>query len=150
MKNENRSLTLSLILTKLLLGGLVATAIVAPYICRIYENTMNIRNEPSVFVPMLIAVYLGLVAVFPAVFALHKLLSNIKGKSVFVRQNVQILRLISYCSFGVGIVFAGFGVYRSIAFAIAVAALFFGLIMRVLKNVFAAAVTLKEESDLTI
>ena len=64
--------------------------------------------------------------------------------------NVTILRILSYCCIFVGIEYVVFGhKYISMLF-FAFAALFIGLILRVIKNVFDKAIELREENDYTI
>lgn len=97
-----------------------------------------------------IVFYTCAVLAFTALFFLNKLLSNIKNEKIFIEGNVTIIRILSWCCYLVGIVMAiySFWVYPFIV--IAAAAAFFGLIIRVLKNVFAKAVELREENDGTI
>ena len=81
---------------------------------------------------------------------LGRLLHNLNRDRIFVTQNVTCLRIISWCCFGISLVFLGLAWFRSLGLLVAFAAAFFGLILRVLKNVFARAVTLQEEADYTI
>ena len=64
--------------------------------------------------------------------------------------NVKLLRILSYCCFSVTLIFIYFSIYTPVSLAIALAAAFMGLILRVLKNVFSQAVELREENDLTV
>ena len=77
-------------------------------------------------------------------------MKNIKNDIVFKPENCQHLRYISWCCILVAIPFGIFGFWRSLGFLVAFAAGFFGLILRVLKNVFVRAVELQEENDYTI
>ena len=61
-------------------------------------------------------------------FCLHRLLKNISAEDVFCEENVRHLRTMSF----------------------AAAAAFVGLMLRVVKNVFAQAVAIKNENDYTI
>lgn len=83
-------------------------------------------------------------------YALLKLLFNIKDEQLFTTKNTGYLRVVSYCLFLVGIItFVGAFFYMPFMF-VSVSGLFTGLMMRVLKNVFQSAVELREENDLTI
>jgi hypothetical protein len=147
----NKSLALSSVLNKMMMAAVLAAAGGAPWILRHYDNAKVIDlGLESVYVPMLIAFYLAVAAAVPALAALDRLLSNIKRGIIFYYGNVRILRLIPYCCFAEGAVFFFFGFYRPLSFTVSGAAFFFGLIMRVLKNVFEEAVVLKEENDYTI
>lgn len=87
---------------------------------------------------------------FAALAQLYRLLGNLSRARVFVVENVRCLRIISWCCFGAAAVFLASSLYRLMWGMLALAALFGGLILRVVKNVFAAAVALQDEHDLTI
>lgn len=96
------------------------------------------------------AFYLCAVFAFTALFYLNRLLKNIAEDRIFIEENVKILRILSWCCYFVGIVMAIYSFEAYPFIIIAAAAAFFGLIIRVLKNVFAKAVEIKEENDATI
>lgn len=96
------------------------------------------------------AFYLCAVLAFTALFYLNRLLKNIAEDRIFIEENVKILRILSWCCYFVGIVMAVYSFEAYPFVIIAAAAAFFGLIIRVLKNVFAKAVEIKEENDGTI
>jgi hypothetical protein len=81
---------------------------------------------------------------------LISLLDKIRKGEVFVAQNTANLRALSWCCFAVSVIFFAFGFVRSVSFLGSFAAMFMGLILRVVKNVFAKAVELREENDGTI
>lgn len=85
-----------------------------------------------------------------AVVALNKLLSNISKDEVFISQNSCCLRVISWCCVFVGLTVAFFSLWKLEFLFAAFFAMFLGLVMRVLKNVFEKAVELKSENDFTI
>lgn len=91
------------------------------------------------------------VPAYTALWQLYTLLRNIGRGSVFVAGNVRCLRIISWCCFAACVIFAVSG-YRISWFLLlgSACAAFAGLIMRVVKNVFAAAVELQDDQDLTI
>ena len=90
------------------------------------------------------------VPAYTALVSLYRLLPRIRRGQVFVASNVRCLRIISWCCFGAAAVFLGSSFYSTSWVVLTVAAAFGGLILRVVKNVFAAAVALKDEHDLTI
>jgi FtsH-binding integral membrane protein len=95
--------------------------------------------------------YACCVAALVALFFLNRLLANIKKDAVFTEENVQALRAISWCCFAEAFILTATALYFApilLAFAAGVA--FFGLILRVVKNVINAAVALKAENDFTI
>lgn len=97
-----------------------------------------------------IAFYACAVLAFTALFFLNKLLSNISREKVFIKENVKLIRILSWCCYLVGIVLAVYSIWAYPFIVIAAAAAFFGLIIRVLKNVFAKAVQIQEENEGTI
>lgn len=97
-----------------------------------------------------IVFYTCAVLAFTALFFLNKLLSNIKNEKIFIEENVTIIRILSWCCYLVGIVMAVYSFWAYPFVVIAAAAAFFGLIIRVLKNVFAKAVQIQEENEGTI
>lgn len=96
------------------------------------------------------AFYFCAVLAFTALFYLNRLLKNIAEDRIFIEENVKILRILSWCCYFVGITMAVYSLEAYPFVIIAAAAAFFGLIIRVLKNVFAKAVEIKEENDATI
>jgi hypothetical protein len=151
MWNSNRSVTLSLVCTKIAIALVCISAVCLPYL-----TARGCFSEhgfiPMKYVPLMIAIiiFCCIIAVF-ALFALDRLLTNIRRGDVFTKKNVGLLRSISWACFLVAIVLAAVGSIISFVFTlIAVAAAFFGLILRVVKNVIGAAVTLKDENDFTI
>lgn len=147
MWTKCKSLILSTILVKIVFGILVIMVFSIPFLVKWYDS-ISVREE--VFVPLTIILYLAMVPAFVIVFVLNRLLSNIRKEQVFIDQNVTILRIISWCCFTVSILFFIFGFWRELSFLIAFAAAFFGLILRVLKNVFEQAVAMRIENDFTI
>ena len=90
------------------------------------------------------------VPAYTALFFLYRMLSNISRDRIFVAPNVRCLRVISWCCFASSLIFLASSFYSISWLVLAVMAAFGGLILRVVKNVFAAAVALKDEHDLTI
>ncbi|MBR3503921.1 MAG: DUF2975 domain-containing protein [Clostridia bacterium] len=97
-------------------------------------------------------VLVALCSVFawPALWKLWRLLGNLREEKVFVEDNVRLMRAVSWCCVGVAAscLFCGFE-YAPL-FALAVAAGFMALIVRIVKNVFQQAIAMKSELDLTI
>ena len=83
-------------------------------------------------------------------YKLWRLVGSISRRQVFVPDNVSIMRTVSWCCFGAAAVcFAG-GIGYIPLFVLAGAAAFMGLIVRVVKNIFQEAISMKDELDLTI
>ena len=153
MWNKDRSLIFSLALVRALLVIIPVMCVCAPWMARWYDLT-NLDQigliEGSVFVPLLICLYAAAVCGETCLVFLHRLLTNIRKSEVFIAANCRCLRIISWCCVLAAIPFFIFGFWRFLSFAVALAAGFFGLILRVVKNVFEQAVALQEENDYTI
>ena len=160
--NKDQSITLSLICTKVIIAiviVIITFIIVTLFSPELYERSYD---DSTIFTPHQIelGIPLLIVASIPALvalFCLHKLLSHIKKGEVFTDTTIRLLRIISWACFAAAIIFfIGFFCCLPIAgiepalFVVAAFAGFAGLIMRVVKNVIAAACEIKDENDYTI
>lgn len=148
MWNPSKSVFVSLVCTKIVIVIVICTAFTAPYMVKGYVS-YTMKN-PDVVTPLLATVYACAVPGLIALFSLDRLLANIKKKDVFISKNVRHLRVISWCSFAVSAILFVSGFYYLLFLLIAIAAAFFGLILRVVKNVIEQAVAIKNENDFTI
>ena len=99
---------------------------------------------------ILVGFYSCAPAVFYALWCIDRLLVNILKEEVFIQPNVCYLRRIRWCCALVGaICFPAAAFYPPLIFLAAIMA-FLAVVVSVVKNVMAAAVTLREENDLTI
>ena len=153
MWNQDKSLNLSILLVRVLFVLIIVLACCVPIMVNWYdivspEGTGLIRG--SIVWPLSICLYLSAICGEVCLFHLHKLLKNIKDGIVFKPENCTHLRYISWCCLLVALPFGIFGFWRFLSFFVAFAAGFFGLVLRVLKNVFVRAVEIQEENDYTI
>ncbi|NLZ46257.1 MAG: DUF2975 domain-containing protein, partial [Clostridiales bacterium] len=126
--------------------------LLVPSISKWYSN-ISVKNgliKGDFTVPLCITLYVSCVFGYIALIALYKLLDNINKEQVFIETNTKCLRIISWACMMAGITFLIFGLWRVIFVAIAFFSVMFGLIMRVLKNVFEKAVEIKSENDYTV
>lgn len=141
---------LSYVLVKAMIVLSVLFAIGLPFIVDLYCTTLVEETSQLIRIPLTVALYFAAALVFAAGIALDRLLANIKKDIVFDTANVKYLRYISWCCFASAGVFFLLGFFILLSFVICVASLFFGLIIRVVKNLFCEAVQIKSENDLTI
>ena len=122
--------------------GLVALAILvsAPWLVKGFVQFSRAGLENKAEGLLLATIYTGGV---PAVYILWA------GK-VFIPQNVQLLRRISWGCIAGALICLASGLYYVLFFVIAACAAFMALIVRVVKNVFQQAVLLQEDADYTI
>jgi len=100
---------------------------------------------------LMVALYISSVPGIICTLSLLKLLFNIRKNDIFTKQNVIILQILSYCCLFVGIEYVAicYSRYISMIF-VGFAAIFIGIILRVIKNVFDKAIEIREENDYTI
>ncbi|WP_024861290.1 DUF2975 domain-containing protein [Ruminococcus flavefaciens] len=155
MWNKDKSLFLSRILTVVAAFAAVFVAFFIPTIADWYRYEMafeaeSVFSRDTMFLPMCVTLYICDVLALLALWNLHILLKNISKDQVFIPKNTACLRWISWICMGVGAVLMLFGLWSSIFAFFGMCAVMFGLIMRVLKNVFEKAVEIKSENDFTI
>ncbi len=149
MWTKSKSLLLSYVIVWVVLALLVAAVFLIPQFASWYEQFMPVPVR-SMRMSLSVTLYASLAPAFAAMLRLRGLLANIRQNQVFVQQNTRHLRVLSYCCWAESAVFFGFGFVRPTSFVLSFAAFFFGLILRVLKNVFEKAVELREENDAVI
>ncbi|MDR3365321.1 MAG: DUF2975 domain-containing protein [Clostridiales Family XIII bacterium] len=158
MWTKSNSATLSLACTRVLIFAVVAIAVSLPFLLTggfygshadggvLYEY-MPAETVRAVF----ICAYICFAPTMVALFSLDKLLTNIRKEIVFDRANVKGLRIISWCCFIIAIVMlCGWPFISFVLAFVAAAAAFFGILMRVVKNVIDAACEIKAENDFTV
>ena len=147
--NKDKSLWLSKICIKLFTIIMIVVAVFAP---KIFSALIEIRVAylGGTLPYFLISTYTLCVPATIALSGLWRLLDNIDKGEVFIENNVRILRMLSWrCIFAGGICLVS-AVYYLPFIIIAAAAGFVGLLLRIVKNVFARAVEIKQDNDFTI
>ena len=136
MWNHSKSLLLTAWWIRIALAVWVLLGAALPFVYR----------EPAV----LVLFYLVFVPILLALYGLHKLLRNIQQGNVFIAENTAALRLVSWaCFFAAVFLLVGACLWPMLVFA-AGGVGFLGLFARVIKNMLAEAIVLKEEQDYTI
>ncbi|MBS4030661.1 MAG: DUF2975 domain-containing protein [Clostridiales bacterium] len=149
MWNDKKSLNLSKLCLLVFMSGLIGTIVTAPWLTRWFLNfsRAELQGTKSFF---LATIYVGGIPAGILLYNLFRLLRRIEQEQVFITDNVDYLRWISWsCFMGAGIGTVSAFYYFPWIF-VAVAAAFMGLIVRVVKNVLAKAVELQNEVDYTI
>ena len=147
MNRRNVSLLASIIVTTMLLALVVVAVFMLPQIMQVYSIMRGGIDVTSLMVALYISSIPGLICTL----SLLKLLFNIRKNEIFVKQNVTILQVLSYCCLFVGIEYIAICYSRYIAMIfVGFAAIFIGIILRVIKNVFDKAIEIREENDYTI
>ena len=110
---------------------------------------LRLMSRQAVFL-MMATIYLCSIFGWVLLARMWQLLRNIRAQIVFEPQNVALLRQVSWCCVGAGLVCTVSCVYYLPFIVIAVAAGFMALIVRIIKNIFQQAIDMKSELDLTI
>ncbi len=146
--SKKASCILSEILTAVLFLLLLAGVFFLPAILRFFTDVF--LKPAEYYTPTLIILYGALIPAFAAVSALHLLLKNVRDGRIFTPQSVSYLRILSWCAVGESVLFFALGFYYCMVFLLSFAALFLGVILRVVKNVIEEAAAIKEENDFTV
>ena len=142
--NNDRRLLLSRVCVWVFTVLLAALLLTAPW----FWNWILWRS--SVRMVYIGVTYASGVPAAVVLFCLHRLLRNISEDEVFIQENVRSLRIMSWCLIAAALVYLVGSLFDWYLVVFAAAAAFVGLILRVVKNVFAQAVELKNENDFTI
>lgn len=148
MWSKSNSLHLSKAVTVLFFLLLIAGTILLPQILQNYIRYT--LKDQVIYVPLLLTLYATVPPAAGLLICLYRLLHNISRGKVFTVVNIKMLRIISWCCFVAGVIFGVFCYQYLMALLIAVAVIFMGLIIRVIKNVFEQALEIKNENDFTI
>ena len=149
MWDHQKSIKLSrfgvLLFAALIFSGAVSAPWMVKYVISI--SHMPLEGKEIFFY---LTLYGGCLPALLMLFDLYRVLQRIEGGDIFIPENVSRLRRISWCCFcGGGICLLAMLYYPPFG-VVAFAAVFVGMIVRVVKNVMAEAVVLKEDADFTI
>ncbi|SHH75374.1 Protein of unknown function [Sporobacter termitidis DSM 10068] len=147
MWNDSKSIVLSRISVIAFMVLLVLAVIFAPWIV---SMTFSYAVKPGWDKWFLVTIYTGCIPAAALLLSLYRLLRRIERGEVFIQKNVESLRHISWFCFAGAVISAVSALYYISWIMVAVAAAFVALIVRVVKNVFARAVSLQDDADFTI
>lgn len=119
-----------------------------PSFMRLYADLRSLTPNQSLAV--LIGYYCCVPVVELALWNLDNLLRNILKEQVFTRENVRRIRIIRWCCLGISLLCLPVAcVYCPLLFMVIIMG-FLCLVVSVVVQVMDAAVTIREENDLTI
>ena len=159
--SKRLSITVSIVITGVIFAIMIAVA------ATVYDYPALWFASPAIepALSFVIFTYAELLFAFPAAGCLLALLLQIRRQQVFVAKNISYLRSLSWLCFAEGLLFLGEGIvlftdleqtiwnedlFTVAFFLIAFACVFMGTILRVVKNTFEEAATIKDENDYTI
>lgn len=148
MWTSKRSLRLSILMLYAAAFALIVAMFIVPSLLDWYIHAAG-RTKIHYYV-LCTVFYFCCPLFFGILYFLHKILQNIRVERVFIQQNIDYLRYLSWLCFGlVPLILVG-GVFFPVLLLITLIVAFIGLLVRVVKNIMAAACDLKNENDLTI
>ena len=146
--NENKSVRLSQVCVIIFAALLLLLDVFCHAAVTWFIHVRSMPRQTGVL--MMITIYLCSVFGWVLLWKLWRLLRNIRAQVVFDAKNVALLRAVSWCCVGAGVVCLVSSVYYLPFSAVAIAAGFMALIVRIVKNVFEQAILMKDDLDLTI
>ena len=155
MKKNKFSINLSLTVLGVVSLALALLLVFGPKLFEMYMISyrgFDINGEVFSMLKKVFGICFYSSSVFSAIilFALFKLLFNIKKGEVFIMQNAACLRVVAWCCFIISaITFVG-GFFHIPLLSVSCAGVFTGVLLRVLKNVMYSGVQIKQDNDLTI
>ncbi|MDO4608646.1 MAG: DUF2975 domain-containing protein [Clostridia bacterium] len=155
MWNSKKSVNLSIVVCFIFVAILTAGLFLGPWAVELWFRVYRGWSADSATMSRMITLfkacyYPSAVFAYITLYSLINLLFNIKKQEIFILANVKYLRRISWCCFAVAFITLIGGVFYIPFAAIAVAAAFVGLMLRIVKNVMQNAVEINDENQLTI
>lgn len=145
---KNKAVRLLSVLTLCCMILLLALAVLAPWLIRIYADFRRISQESSTAI--LIAFYACFLPSLIALLCLFRLLRNIRRERVFDDVNSALMAVISWCCMGAAAATLAAAYWYFPLLLITASMLFLFLTVRVVRNCFIAAIEVQRENSLTI
>ena len=146
---ELRSIAISRFLLRLFALALAVLDWAIWPISAFFRENLPLFTQTDTYI-LAVCLYLCNAPGFMLLYDMERLLKNLRNGRVFIPENVSYLRRISWCCFIAALLcLAGCLYVRALSF-IAVAAGFMGLVVRIVRNVFAQAIPMRDELDLTV
>ena len=148
--NQDRSLALSRFCVISFGILLAAVDIAGLYLIDIFLKVMEPLANDIPQSGLVLTLYSSSLFAALLLVVLWRLLSNIRAGEVFTEDNVRNLRLASWSTFAIACIYLLSMFYFLPFGVISLAAAFVALVIRIVKNIFAQAIEMKSELDLTV
>ncbi len=109
----------------------------------------EVTELPKV-IALTVVFYIGTIGGYTVLIPLYKMLSNMSKDKVFDRDNTKLMTIITCALVGIAIDCIVGGFIWNGCWILTIVALFMALVVLSIRVVFAKAITMKEEMDLTI
>ncbi len=148
--NQNQSIRLSQAFILLFSGILLIVDLCAFWLVNWFIQFSMALSGSLHYRLLLGTLYGGSIFAWFLLYSLWKLLQNMKQSIVFDVANIQLLRWTGWACFGGALLCLFSSFYYFPFIIITIAAAFVGLIVRIVKNVFVVAESMKNELDYTV
>ena len=150
MRYNDRIIRWSKIATILFIAIVVVADVFGIAIAQYISYCLGDRFDTAAVAVMSVVWYLGTVAAYVILISVFKLLTNMSKDVVFDRANTRLMNIITAALIAIGIICVAAGFIWFGAYFLTIISLFMALIVLCVKVVFAKAIEMKEEMDLTI
>ncbi len=148
--NQNKSVILSKVCVIFFALLLLTLDVLGYYWVKYLVSVSKVLGGLRDGIVMMIVLYACSVPAWMTLKSLWNILGRIGKENVFVMENVKDMRRTSWCCMIVAaICLLGSWIYPTLL-VLAAAAAFMGLIVRIVKNIFEQAVSMKDELDFTV
>ncbi len=120
--------------------------IITRYIAYCWAEVFDL---PRVII-LAVVFYIGTIGGYTVLIPLYKMLSNMSKDKVFDRDNTKLMTIITIALIGIAVDCVVGGFIWTGCWILTIVALFMALVVLSIRVVFAKAITMKEEMDLTI
>ncbi len=148
--NKDKSVMLSRICIVVFTGLLAIADICAYWLVSWFIRVSHTLNGLTDRILLMITVYSCSICAWILLVNLWKLLTNIQKGMLFEMTSVKHLRITSWCCLGVCVICLLSTLYYKPFILMSIAAGFMALIVRIIKNVFEQAISMKNELDFTV
>ncbi len=145
---KNRTAALTLWANRFVMVTVAILACTMPNLLKWYNRIRILKDDQNL--ALLIAFYLCVPIALFALYNLEKLLCNITAGDVFIRPNVRIIRRVCGCCLLVSVICLPAAFYYPPLIFFCIVMAFLCPVVNVVRYVFDAAVSIREENDLTI
>ena len=148
MRSSDKSVKLTLGVVRVLAAVFIVLVFTAPFLFKLYFDWSGLSKTQ--FIAFTVPFYACCPPAAITLLSLNKLLSNVKKGSVFVLENVRLLKRLSVVCLTAGILCIPVCFFLAEMFVFPAEAGFMSLILHVVKNVIEKGTEIKDENDLTI
>ena len=143
-----RSTKITLWVNRCIAAAVIVIIFALPWMLGVYSRWRNL--DESAGTAIFVGYYCCAAVVLFAQWHMERLLKNILGDRVFIRENVKRVIAVRWCCLLVALICAPASLFYLPLIFLTIIMGFLGLVVSVVANVLDAAVRIREENDLTV